>query len=155
MTTSSIWSAIKATSTSSRPRPSPGGPEVDSRQLLTTTMARSYARLRARVEGLTDEEFFWQPIPDSWTIYEDKPGHWTYHYAIPEPDPGVAAPRNRPNHARERSPCHARCPARRTAQDELGRPLAGLEDLYDDGRPRRLPRRGDRLSTRPLLLELA
>ncbi|HWO92199.1 MAG TPA: DinB family protein, partial [Methylomirabilota bacterium] len=60
---------------------------MDSRQLLTTTMARSYARLRARVEGLTDEEFFWQPIPDSWTIYEDKPGHWTYHYAIPEPDP--------------------------------------------------------------------
>ncbi len=50
-------------------------------------MARSYARLRARVEGLTDEEFFWQPLPDSWTIYEDKPGHWTYHYAIPEPDP--------------------------------------------------------------------
>src|SRR5438445_11466621 len=86
MTTSSIWSAIKATSISSRPRPSPGGPEVDSRQLLTTTMARSYARLRARVEGLTDEEFFWQPIPDSWTIYEDKLGHWTYHYAIPEPD---------------------------------------------------------------------
>src|SRR5260370_39175235 len=50
-------------------------------------MARSYARLRARVEGLTDEEFFWQPIPDSWTIYEAKPGNWTYHYAIPEPDP--------------------------------------------------------------------
>ena len=55
--------------------------------MLMSTMARSYARLRARIEGLTDDEFFWQPMPRSWTIYEDRPGHWTYHYAIPEPDP--------------------------------------------------------------------
>ena len=50
-------------------------------------MARSYARLRARVEGLTDGEFFWQPMPNSWTIYEHRAGHWTYDYAIPDPDP--------------------------------------------------------------------
>jgi len=53
-------------------------------------MARSYARLRARIEGLTDDEFFWQPVPNSWTIYEDRPGHWTYHYTIPDPDPAPA-----------------------------------------------------------------
>lgn len=56
-------------------------------ELLMTTMDRGYSRLRARSDGLTDDEFFWQPVPDSWTIYEDRPGHWTYHYAIPDPNP--------------------------------------------------------------------
>jgi len=55
--------------------------------VLLTTMEEAYARLRSRVEGLDDEEFFWQPRPETWTIYEDRPGHWTYHYAIPDPDP--------------------------------------------------------------------
>lgn len=50
-------------------------------------MDKGYARLRARLAGLTDAEFFWQPLPESWTIYEDRAGHWTYHYAIPDPDP--------------------------------------------------------------------
>ena len=50
-------------------------------------MDEAYARLRARLDGLTEEEFFWQPVPDAWTIHEDRPGHWTYHYAIPDPDP--------------------------------------------------------------------
>jgi hypothetical protein len=50
-------------------------------------MDETYARLRDRLVGLTDDEFFWQPAPNSWTIYENKPGHWTYHYAIPSPNP--------------------------------------------------------------------
>ena len=53
-------------------------------------MSRAYERLRGRLHGLTDAEFFWQPAPDSWTIWEDRPGHWTYHYAIPDPDPAPA-----------------------------------------------------------------
>jgi hypothetical protein len=24
-----------------------------------------------RLDGLTDEEFFWQPVGDCWTIYQD------------------------------------------------------------------------------------
>jgi hypothetical protein len=52
-----------------------------------TAMDEAYTRLRARLDGLTDEEFFWRPVPEAWTIHEDKPGHWTYHYAIPDPDP--------------------------------------------------------------------
>ncbi len=50
-------------------------------------MEEAYVRLRARIERLTDDEFFWQPAPMSWTIYKDRPGHWTYHYAVPDPDP--------------------------------------------------------------------
>jgi len=60
---------------------------MDRVDMLVSIMARSYARLRARLEGLTDDEFFWQPGPGSWTIYQDRPGHWTYHYAVPEPNP--------------------------------------------------------------------
>jgi hypothetical protein len=47
----------------------------------------AYARLRERLDGLSDEEFFWQPVPDCWTIYQDSSGRWTYHYAIPDPHP--------------------------------------------------------------------
>jgi hypothetical protein len=50
-------------------------------------MDEAFTRLRARLEGLTDDEFFWQPVPDAWTIHQDRPGHWTYHYAIPDPEP--------------------------------------------------------------------
>ncbi len=43
-----------------------------------------------RPEGLTNEEFFWRPVPDCWTIHQDRPGHWTYDYAIPDPRPARA-----------------------------------------------------------------
>jgi hypothetical protein len=60
---------------------------VARRELLALTMEETYARLRDRLEGLTDEEFFWRAVPEAWTIFEDRSGHWTYHYAIPDPDP--------------------------------------------------------------------
>jgi hypothetical protein len=56
-------------------------------ELLAMTMEQGYTRLQSRLDGLLDDEFFWQPGPDCWTIYEDRPGHWTYHYAIPDPEP--------------------------------------------------------------------
>ena len=48
---------------------------------------QAYTRLRERLDGLTDNEFFWQPVPGCWTIYQTESGAWTYHYAIPEPVP--------------------------------------------------------------------
>ena len=60
---------------------------MDRRALLAATMEQTYARLRDRLEALTEEEFLWQPIPGAWTIYEVRPGHWTYHYEIPDPVP--------------------------------------------------------------------
>ena len=47
----------------------------------------TYGRLRKRLDGLTDDEFFWQPVADAWTIFEDRPGHWQYSYAVPDPNP--------------------------------------------------------------------
>jgi len=55
--------------------------------LLSTVTDENYSRLRKRLDGLTDEEFFWEPIAGCWTIYQDRPGHWTYHYEIPDPNP--------------------------------------------------------------------
>src|SRR5213592_415362 len=60
---------------------------VSRRVLLASTMEEAYTRLLDRLDGITDDEFFWQPVPDAWTIYEDRPGHWTYNYEIPDPDP--------------------------------------------------------------------
>jgi hypothetical protein len=55
--------------------------------LLAAAMNETYDRLQRRINGLTDEEFFWEPAAGCWNIYEDRPGHWTYHYATPDPNP--------------------------------------------------------------------
>ena len=60
---------------------------MDRVQLLLVQMDEAYARLLGRVQGLTNHEFFWQPVPDCWTVYKDDSGRWTYHYAIPDPKP--------------------------------------------------------------------
>jgi hypothetical protein len=39
--------------------------------------------LRPRLEGLTDDEYFWQPVPDCWTVHPDGAIDFVY----PEPDP--------------------------------------------------------------------
>ena len=56
-------------------------------RLLTAATDENYDRLRARLQGLGDDEFFWEPVAGSWTIHEDEPGHWTYHYEFPDPAP--------------------------------------------------------------------
>ncbi|RJQ76993.1 DinB family protein [Amycolatopsis panacis] len=50
--------------------------------------------VRSRLDGITDEEYFWQPVPDCWTIRPraenpDGPGSgdFTVDFAFPEPTP--------------------------------------------------------------------
>jgi hypothetical protein len=49
--------------------------------------------LRPRMDGLTDEEYFWEPVADCWSIRprgeSDAPGSgdYTADFAFPEPDP--------------------------------------------------------------------
>jgi hypothetical protein len=40
-------------------------------------------QLRPRLDDLTDEEYFWQPVPDCWTVHPDGSIDFTY----PEPQP--------------------------------------------------------------------
>lgn len=54
---------------------------------------------RPRLEGLTDEEYRWEPAPGAWNVrHRDEPapptvtmragaGEWLVDYAFPEPDP--------------------------------------------------------------------
>jgi hypothetical protein len=39
--------------------------------------------LRPRLAGLTDDEYFWQPVPGCWTVHPDG----AIDFAYPEPDP--------------------------------------------------------------------
>jgi DinB superfamily len=62
---------------------------------LEEQLLRTHEVVCARLQGLTDAEFFWQPVPGSWTIRPLIPGEehlngageWIYDYAIPDPEP--------------------------------------------------------------------
>ena len=66
---------------------------------LSMTLHRQVEHARqsvlVRLEGLTDDEFFWEPVPGCWTIrrissgeqHFNGTGEWIYDYAIPDPDP--------------------------------------------------------------------
>ena len=42
---------------------------------------------RPRLDGLTDEEFHWEPVAGCWGIRPDGAGGFTFDYAEPEPKP--------------------------------------------------------------------
>jgi len=57
-------------------------------KLLTDELEAAYEMIRSRVEGLTDEEFFWEPVRGCWTVRQDRPGHWAPDYPEPpHPEP--------------------------------------------------------------------
>lgn len=41
--------------------------------------------LRPRLEGLTDDEYFFEPVPNCWTVHRD--GGIDFDYPPPEPEP--------------------------------------------------------------------
>lgn len=43
--------------------------------------------LRPGWNGLTDEEYFWEPVPDCWSLRPQADGTVTADYAYPEPKP--------------------------------------------------------------------
>lgn len=47
-------------------------------------------QLRERLAGLTDDEYFWQPVPDCWTVHPDsETGRLTIDWAFPPPEPAL------------------------------------------------------------------
>ncbi len=56
-------------------------------ELLATAMEEGWTTLRQRLEGLSDEEFFWELAPDCWTVHLDEAGRWVEDYADPAPEP--------------------------------------------------------------------
>ncbi|MFQ5340140.1 MAG: DinB family protein [Anaerolineae bacterium] len=55
--------------------------------LLGNQMDDAWQTLRRRLEGLTDEEFFWEPVPGCWTVHLAEDGHWVADCAEPAPEP--------------------------------------------------------------------
>jgi len=56
-------------------------------QLLSHQLNGAYEFVRHRVEGLTDEEFLWEPFPGCWTVRRGSDGRWSGDYADVDPDP--------------------------------------------------------------------
>ena len=56
-------------------------------ELLARTMSETFHDMRSRLHGLTEDEFFWAPVPESWTVFRDERGRWDHHYDEPEPEP--------------------------------------------------------------------
>ena len=44
-----------------------------------------HASLRPRLEGVTDDEYFWAPLPNCWTVHPD--GGIDFAYPRPQPEP--------------------------------------------------------------------
>jgi hypothetical protein len=55
--------------------------------VLRSQWERSCERLLARLDGLTDEEYRWEPVAGCWNVHPDlgSPGRWTVDYPDVEP----------------------------------------------------------------------
>jgi hypothetical protein len=60
---------------------------VDAKRELTDLSDEVWRRLRARVEGLVDDEYLWEPAPGCWTIRRRADGTWTADGTLPRPEP--------------------------------------------------------------------
>lgn len=60
---------------------------------LSQLWVASAERLQSRCEGLTDEEFFWEPVPGCWNVRPDvsAPSGWSYEYEFAPPIPAPVA----------------------------------------------------------------
>lgn len=73
----------------------PGFP-ITRLSLLVSQYEVSYEMFRSRLEGLTDEEYFWEPAKNCWnlrrrnevtTLSFQGTGEWVVEYNVPEPEP--------------------------------------------------------------------
>jgi hypothetical protein len=56
-------------------------------ELLREELDDAYRMIRDRVEGLSDEEFWWAPVAGAWSVRQTKRGTWAADYEEPDPDP--------------------------------------------------------------------
>lgn len=66
-------------------KPEPVGHEVG--PLLLDSLDYVWGRVRARFEGISQDEYLWEPVPDCWTVRPDGAGGWQVDRAWPEPEP--------------------------------------------------------------------
>ncbi len=59
----------------------------DTKRELMDLSDEVWRRTRASVDGLTDEEYFWEPAPGCWSIRQRSDGSWMGEWPLPPPDP--------------------------------------------------------------------
>ncbi len=122
-----------------------------------------FNQVRPRLEGLTDDEYFWEPVPDSWSLRprgtssaptQSGAGDLTLDFGYPQPEPapfttiawrlshviiGVLAMRNASHFGREPVDYDTHVYAGTAAEaltqldDEVRRWLDGVSALGEDG----------------------
>lgn len=55
--------------------------------LLQNQMQEAWENVLRLLDGLDDNEFFWEPVPGCWTVRRGDDQRWTIDYALPEPEP--------------------------------------------------------------------
>lgn len=66
------------------------GSMTDSTGAIISAFDHVWTRLRTRIDGLTDEEYFWEPVPGAWSLRLESGGRWLLDGgggAGPAPDP--------------------------------------------------------------------
>jgi hypothetical protein len=60
---------------------------LDVKRELVDVSDHVWERIRARLVGLTDEEYLWEPAPGCWSIRQREDGTWRQDWPLPRPDP--------------------------------------------------------------------
>jgi uncharacterized damage-inducible protein DinB len=60
---------------------------VDVKRELVDLSDQVWQRIRARINGLSDEEYFWEPAPGCWSIRQRDDGTWMADWPLPRPEP--------------------------------------------------------------------
>jgi hypothetical protein len=58
---------------------------TDVRDECLALSREAFGRLRRRLDGLDDDEYFWEPAPDSWNVRRRNDGSWWPDDAEPRP----------------------------------------------------------------------
>ena len=61
--------------------------------VIRERLQEAYETIRERVAGLTDDEFFWEPVPGCWTVRLRDDGRWAVDFGggiVTAPDNPVA-----------------------------------------------------------------
>jgi uncharacterized damage-inducible protein DinB len=57
------------------------------KQVLTDFSDMVWKRIRGSVDGLADDEYFWEPAPGCWSIRQRADGSWRTDWPLPRPEP--------------------------------------------------------------------
>ena len=60
---------------------------VDVKRELVDLSDYVWGRTRSRLDGVTDEEYFWEPAPGCWTVRQRDDGTWMADGPLPRPEP--------------------------------------------------------------------